>query len=773
VQSRRSLRLLLLGLACAVAPPAGGQDATGPVIDAIEVRGHEQVSESYIRGVLRMAPGDPADQAALDQAVRRLLRTGKFLTAEVTAESRDGRRVVLVTVAERPALTDVRFLGNAEFNDQKLREMVPLQAGDPVDPFTVREGADNIAAAYRDKGYGNVTVTYDGELLREAAELVYTIEEGPRVRVRKILFEGNESLPREKLLEQVQTKTYLWIFRDGFFDPDQVEQDAAAVQRLYRDEGYLEAKASYRVEPGEDPEDLTVVFLVAEGARYLVESVVVTGNALFSTEELLAELRTRPEQYLRQIELRRDQRDIAARYGERGYIYREVDPVWLFSETPGFVEVRFEITEGEPYRVGRVVPRGNRSTKDKVVRRALELFPDEDVINLSELEEAERRLRETRIFSYARITPVGEQEGVRDLIINVEENEQVGDLLFGFGVNSNSGLVGNVVLDMKNFDLFDWPRSFGEFIRFRSFRGAGQRLRLEAAPGTEVSRFRIDFVEPYLLDKPLRLGTSAFYFERGRESYDERRVGGTVSLGRRIEKGWLEGWYVEGALRSENVDVGDLDLFAPRDVREVEGGNFLTSVKGTLVRDRTDSRLLPTRGDVLRLSWEQYGALGGEHFFGKVLGSYTRHWTLYEDVEDRKGVLSLRGDVGGIFGEAPVFERFYAGGIGSIRGFDFRGVSPRQGLDDDPVGGDFLALLKAEYTFPLVGEALRGVLFSDMGTVEEGFELSTWRASVGVGVRLQVDLLGPVPMEFDLAVPLSSDENDDEQIFSFFIGATF
>ena len=408
-----------------------------------------------------------------------------------------------------------------------------------------------------------------------------------------------------------------------------------------------------------------------------------------------------------------------------------------------------------------------------MVRRALDLYAPTDLINLTKLREAEQRLRETQIFSFARITPVGGQPGVRDLVIDVEESERAGDFIFGIGVNSNSGAVGSIVLDLKNFDLFDWPRSFAEFIKLRSFRGAGQRLRIEAQPGTEFNRFRIDFSEPYFLDRPIRFGTGLYYFERDRQAYDERRVGGNVSFGKRLTKGWLKDWYAELALRVEEVTVDDVDLFAPRDAREVEGGNFLTSVKGTLVRDRTDSRFVPTTGDVFRLSWEQYGVLGGEHFFAKVIGSYTWHKTLLTDVKERKHVLSLRGDLGGVFGDSPTFERFYAGGIGSIRGFDFRSVSPRQGLRDDPVGGDFLALVKAEYTFPLYADAIRGVVFTDMGTVEESFGVNSWRASVGFGVRLMIEFFGPVPLEFDLAVPIAKDTDDEEQIFSFFIGATF
>jgi outer membrane protein insertion porin family len=333
--------------------------------------------------------------------------------------------------------------------------------------------------------------------------------------------------------------------------------------------------------------------------------------------------------------------------------------------------------------------------------------------------------------------------------------------------------MGSIVLDIKNFSLRDWPRNFSEFVKLRSFHGAGQRLRLEAQPGTEVTRFRIDFVEPYLMDKPVRLGTSAYYFERGRDSHDERRVGANVSLGKRLRWKFLEGWYGEVAFRVESVGISGVKLFAPRDVKDVEGDSFLTSVKGSLVRDRTDSRMVPTKGDRFSVSWEQAGAMGGDYFFGKLNASYAWHKTLYTDVEDRKSVLTLRASGGTIFGDAPVFERFYGGGIGSMRGFEFRGISPRAGLKDYRVGGDTMVLAGAEYTFPLYADTIRGVLFTDMGTVEEGYSISGWRASVGFGIRLQIEFFGPVPMEFDLGMPIASQSEDDEQVFSFFIGTVF
>jgi outer membrane protein insertion porin family len=378
-------------------------------------------------------------------------------------------------------------------------------------------------------------------------------------------------------------------------------------------------------------------------------------------------------------------------------------------------------------------------------------------------------LLDTRIFGSAKVYPVGDAPDVRDVVIDVTEAEKAGDFLFGVGVTSNSGIVGNIVLSLQNFDLYDWPRTWSELFRLRSFFGAGQQFRLELQPGTELTRFRLDFTEPYLLDRPLRFDVSAYLFERGRDSYDEQRRGAMVSLGKRFERGRLLGWSGEVALRIENAVVDDLDLFAAREIREYEGSNLMTSLKVSAVRDRTDSRFVPTQGDRLRFGYEQFGVLGGDHVFGKVTAGYTWFKTLHTDLLERKSVLQLRADGGVVIGDAPIFERFYGGGTGSIRGFEFRGVGPREGIEDDNVGGDYLILLGGEYAFPLVGDNVRGLFFIDSGAVGSG----PWRASIGTGVRFTIDVFGPLPLEIDLAVPVLSDEDDEERIFSFQIGTLF
>ncbi len=358
---------------------------------------------------------------------------------------------------------------------------------------------------------------------------------------------------------------------------------------------------------------------------------------------------------------------------------------------------------------------------------------------------------------------------MRDAVIDVAESEKAGEYRFGFGVTSNSGLVGSLVLDLRNFDLFDWPRDLSELFRFRSFFGGGQHLRLELAPGTDVNRFRVDFTEPYLLNKPVRFDVSLYLFERGRDGYQERRGGATISFGKRFERGRLQGWAGELALRVEDLNVDDVDLFASSEIRDDEGSNLITSVKATVVRDRTDNRFIPSAGDRLRIGYEQLGILGGDHFFGKLTAGYTRYTTLHTDILERKNVLQLRAEGGFIIGNALVPERFFAGGTGSIRGFQFRGVGERDGIDDTNIGGDFLLLLGAEYSYPLIGETVRGHVFLDTGTAGSGM----YRASIGTGFRLTIEALGPLPLELNLAFPVLSGAEDEEQVFSFLVGSLF
>ena len=754
----------------------GGQQelpTDGTVVKRVEITGLKAISEGYIRRVIKTREQQPFSRRQVEDDVRELLRSRKFLAAFANTRMEDGQVVVIFTVQEKPEIISVEIEGNKRFTDSELFELTPI-AGSTLDRYEINRAREDILQKYKAKGHYYATVDLDEELLQSEGRIVYRIVEGPRVRVRHVRFEGNHDFSPRRLKTRVESKAYIWIFRRGEFDEPRAERDALALQRFYRDEGYLDARVGFRLEFDEvQRSDLDLVFVIDEGVRYRVAEITVDGNEVFGDDRLRSAMELTPGKILRDTAIQADVKRLRDMYGEIGYIAARIDTRNDFLEEPGLVVLRVLIDEASQSRFGRITIRGNRQTKDEVIRRELRFYPG-DLYNTVEVRKATQRLRETGLFQMegVEIVPLEDIDGTREALVQVDETETT-NFLVGFGVSTDSGVIGSLSIDNRNFDIADWPRSLGEFFRGRAFKGDGQRLLFQAEPGTEVSRFRISFTEPYLLDRPLRFNTSLYLFQRGRDAYEEERFGFTVSLSKRFRGGMLDGWAIEGATRIEAVDIGDIDPFAARDIREAKGDHFLTAVKGALVRDTTDSRLLPTEGYRFTLGWEQVGAIGGDYNFGKPAVGFAWYKTLRTDILDRKSVIAIRADSSYVVGDAPVFERFYAGGFGSLRGFDFRGVSPRSGIYDNAVGGKFILLTGGEYSFPLYGKVFRGVTFIDMGTVEEGFEISSWRVAVGFGFRVQVDFFGPVPIVFDFGFPLMKDEDDSTQVFNFAFGASF
>jgi outer membrane protein insertion porin family len=744
----------------------------GMVIRRVEIQGLEAISEGFVRRIVKTRPGQTYVRRQVQEDVRDLWRTRKFLNVFADTAVEDGQVVVIFRVQEKPEIRSVEIEGNKRFTNEELFKELGFAAGSVLDRFEVNRGLENILQKYKEAGYYYAEVMLDEQALLTEWRVIYRVTEGPRVKVRRIRLEGVHSFAEPRLRLKIRSQTYLWIFRKGAFDEEQADRDAVELQTFYRGEGFLDARVGYRLEFDEvSREDLTIVFVIEEGPRYRIQDFRIRGNEAFSAERIRSVMQLERGGFLRDETLRMDVRRIEDLYGRIGYVAARITTSYDFLEEPGVIILNVDLVENERSRFGRITIRGNPRTKDEVIRRELRFYPGEDYDTV-EARAAERRLLDTGLFNRATITPLEDVGGFREALVEVEEAETV-TFLIGVGVSTDSGVLGSLTIDNRNFDLFDWPRTWGEFFRGQAFRGDGQRLRFTAEPGSELSRFRIDFTEPYLLDKPLRFDTSVYLFQRARQSYDEQRLGFTTSLSKRFETGPFAGWAVEGALRFEGVEIDDLRMLAANDILDAKGSSFLTSVKGTIVRDTTDSRLVPTEGYRLAIGWEQVGALGGDYDFGKPFVSFAWYKTVRTDIFDRKSVFATRADAAWVVGDAPVFERYYGGGFGSIRGFEFQGVSPRAGICNDRVGGDFILLTGAEYSFPLYADTVRGVTFLDMGTVERDFEITSWRAAVGFGVRIHVRFLGPVPIVMDFGFPIAKDDQDDTRVFNFSFGASF
>jgi len=756
------LALSAIALLTAVTLAPGRQGRQADRIIEVRVTGNTFRSSAAVLADVTIRPGQVYDPNAVRLDEQRLLKTRRY--SRVTATPTRTPRGVIVTfhVQERPVIQDVRFQGNKGFSDGDLRKALHFAAGDPVDEFLIQSGAEAIASRYRADGYYRVSVTYDPAALRQQPQVIYRIVEGPKAYLKNIRFLGNEQIGSLVLRGQIKSKKRIWPFTSGALDLETADRDVVDLRNYYHSKGFLDAQVARELTC--KGRAATLTFLIEEGPRYRVRRNVFVGTTVFSPAELTRGLELVRGEYYDEVKLRRDRQAVRNRYGQIGYIDAMESVRLAYTETAGEVDLVYTIREGRQMRVGAIAIRGNVITKQNVIRRQIQVRPGQ-LYNTGAVMESAQRLREARLFESVSITPFGEAPDCRNVLVQVKEG-RTGQFIIGAGVDSNAGLLGRVRLTERNFDLLAWPTSWRQIKRGEGFRGAGQLLRVSAEPGTRFMRFRVDWEDPWLYDKPILLGASAYHFMAQRETYDEIHYGGEMRLGHRFPNGW----YATLMGRIEGIDITGIDRTkAPFDVRRVAGTSSLEAIRGMLVRDRTDSRWMPTRGDRLSLDYQH---VVGDYFFGKFRGDYRRYWTVYEDEQDRKHILSFRGGLYQIFGNAPTFERLYAGGLGTMRGFKFRGISPRQGPWHQVVGGDFSALLGAQYTFPLVGKQLRGIVFVDSGTVERNTTIKTYRVSAGVGLQVYM-MHAPIPLEFDFGFPLVKDGKDDLQLLAFSIGWAF
>jgi len=739
-----------------------------PVV-RVDIVGLERVSETLVRSNIRTAAGNPYDPRTIALDLSLLDRLGQFKSITPEAELQpDGSVVVTFIVVEQPLLRDVQVVGNSIISDQELLEAIPLIGGVPRSEYLIDTSRRRIKDLYRERGHYKAEVLVDEEELDESGILLFQIIEGPRVRVRAIEFRGNDHFTKAQLNAEVDTETAFFLFRKGQLDQDVIASDVSNLDSFYKDRGYLDVRVGSAVELSPDDKEAKVVFIIQEGRVYTMRHVTSVGSTLFSPEQLAALLVIKTGDVYSQDRIRKSVQEIEDTYNYHGYYDVQVRAVELRPGEEPEVDLRLEIIEGEPSTIGRVIVAGNTITKDKVILHdARGLHPNRP-LNGVEIDRTLARLRQKQLFNDPKITvqpPDPDMPGYRDVLVEIKERD-TGSFNFGAAIGSDTGVFGEISLNQRNFDIADWPESFDEFIGGRAFRGAGQSFSIRLAPGDEVSEYSISFSEPHLLESDWGLGLRAAFRDRQFSVYDEERLSGSMTLSRRLG----EVWTLNASTRADHVRLTAIAPFAPTAVFDAEGPDLLAGFGLGLTRNTTDTFIRPGRGTVLDLSVEQ---VGGDYTFTRVSGEYTVFVTITEDFLGRRSILRLNTRAAYIFGDdAPVYEKFYLGGR-SFRGFEFRTISPK-GIradngrpSDEPVGGNWLFFAGAQYEFPIFEELLNGVVFVDTGTVTDDVGFDEYRVSVGVGIRLYIAALGPVPIAFDFGFPLLKGDRDESQIFTF------
>lgn len=761
----------------AAVPP----ELTGRTVEEVRIIGQNRplsaITQAEILRQVRTREGGKFDPDTVAGDYQRIFDLRRFANVEARVEPTDRGVIVIFEVTIQDLIQDIRFKGNDALETKTLLDTSNLRTGEAIDTFRLTLARENIERLYQEKNRPYAHVDIDQENLRKGI-VQFNIVEGPKVRVRKIRILGNRSFTNGRIKGQIKSKSWFPLFVAGRFDPEQIEQDVASIRQFYENKGFFDVRVGRKVIVSPTQGEVMIDFLIEEGPRYVVDRLTFRGNESVTEASLRDGLNLVEGGAYDQDLVKRDIRQIVKDYSPLGFIYNPNDPNppeeylqirerRVFKAEPGHMELVYDIHEGRPFRLGRIIVKGNTKTQDKVVLRELRVQPGQ-LYDSATIQQAQDRIRATNLFTAVTITPIGEDPESRDLLVEVAE-AQTGRILFGAGVTSNSGVLGSIVYEQRNFDITDWPASGSEIFSGTAFKGAGQTFRLQLEPGTELSRARVDFIEPWLFDQPYSFGASAYLSQRVRRDWTEQRIGGRLSLGHRFNDIWSAKVFVRG----EDVLIDDIDDPSQRapEILDLEGHSTLTSAGPEIRRDTTDSPILPSKGTITTAAWEHYGALGGEFDFEKVTASWNWYQTVYEDLLDRKTIFSLRTDAGYIWGGGdPFFERFYGGGLGSVRGFRYRGISPRAGLDDDPIGGQFQLTGTAELNFPLAGDILRGVIFTDAGTVQRDLVVEDVRVAVGFGFRLTLPIMGQLPIALDFGFPIRKEDEDDTRLFSFALG---
>lgn len=686
----------------------------------------------------------------------------------------------------RNVIKSIDFVNNRAFKDKNLRKIVDFEAGDYLDPILAEAYRRTIAEFYRKKGFAFVEVTLDSDKL-EQGQVVYTIGEGPRVKIVSVNFSGNDSIKTSALKKAVKTKTKKWFFLPSYYVEEVPAEDVARLQNIYYERGFLDYNITAKKEFADGRRKIHITFEIDEGPIYTVGKISLIGNKHFDDQKLLEGLNLEQGQvyYKRRADLHT--REILKLYHESGFVDVAVEQTHGFVSDVNVVNVEFDISEGRQFRIGRVDITGNEQTQDKVVRRVLDEygFSPGQLYNSDlaprqgngKLEQYVQRMTLAEEVIIKFVSPGNGADNRKDIKVDIKEG-QTGSLMFAGGVSSDSDVIGQMILEQRNFDITDRPKSFGEFITGQAFKGAGQSLRLALEPGTRVSQYSVTFTEPYFQDKPLSFNVRGSSWKRemerrgDRRLYDEGRTKGYVGFEKRYEDKWRR----SVGFRVENVNIDSIYLSAPKEIKGVEGYTFLTGVRLGIGRDLRDDRFNPSKGYTFNVDYEQ---VTGDETFGILQGSCVGYRTLYEDLVERKTVLTMKLLAATTLSYAPPFEKFYGGGTGvyGIRGFDYRGVSTR-GLQTnmasserkDPIGSNWIFLANAEVSVPVMSDSFSALFFVDSGAIDTG----SYRAAVGTGIQILIPyMFGPMPMRFEFATPFMKDDEDETQVFSFSMKGLF
>lgn len=727
-------------------------------VTAIDVQGNKSISTNTIISKMKTKIGSPYQENVISDDLKRLYLLGFFEDIKIDTEDyKDGLKVI-ITVKERPIIEKITFSGMRRIRerDEKLKETLASKETQYLDYPSLAEDIRILKKKYEKIGYNQARVDYQLDINKETnkAKVQFNVlEEGLRARIKKITVSGNKAFKAARILKLMKTKRG-WVFNAGVLKEDVLKEDIERVKSFYRKNGFADAEVSFEIKSPERSPFLYIHITVTEGKKYLVGNISIEGNRDIQKQEILGKLKECVTgNVFSQEALKQDIINMQGLYFDRGYIFVNIEEATSLNPYTNRIDIIYRITENEVAYVDKIKIKGNVKTKDLVVRRELRIHPG-DRFDGDKLKRSKERLQNLGFFEEVSYdTEDGTAPNRKNLVVDVKESK-TGSFSFGGGYSSVEQFVGFAEIEQKNFDWKNFPY----------FTGDGQDLKLRASLGTNSEGFDLSFTEPWLFDYPVAFGFDGYKRVHKRESdigygYDEDVTGGDLRLGKEISE------YLKADLmyRYDRIEIGDVSQNATNDLRKEEGKNTISSLKYGLTFDSRDNVFDPLRGNLFSGSFENAGGpLGGTKDFLKFYGRASHYFPL-----PKSSVLELRGRIGLVDAyddspTVPIYERFFAGGAYTIRGYNERRVGPIDPASEDPLGGEAMVIGNAEYTYPLIS-FIKLAVFYDTGNVWARLNdigKDSFKSGSGLGLRVKTPI-GPIMLDY--GIPLDKEPGEDQK----------
>ncbi len=719
----------------------------------IVVKGNRRIEKDAILGVMQTREGETLSPAHLREDLQAVYKMGYFTDVRMDVSDTPEGRVLTVLVKEKPAIHEILVEGNNKMKKDKILEVMNLKAFSVASEGAIKEDINKAQQAYREKGYYEVQITYDLVPVSEhEVNLVLHINEGGKLAIKTIDFEGNKAFSAKELRKVMETKergfaAVSWITGAGKLNRDVLDRDLEKVSAFYYNHGYIKAKTG---EPKIDMKGnwIYITIPVIEGPEYRVGKIDLSGDLLEDKANILKLMQTpKNEIYSREV-LQQDLTTVGDFYADHGYANADVVPLIKEDNERLVVDVTFDIHQGQKVYFERIDIAGNVRTRDKVIRRELRVY-EQDLFSATNLKESTKNLRRLEYFEDVNFaTTPGSAPDRMNLKISVKERP-TGTFGLGAGYSTADRLVGMAEISQNN--LF----------------GRGQQVKVQGIIGSISHRLRATFVEPYLFDKPLSLGIDAFNWERQYTEYTRVSKGGVLRLSHPLVWKYTRLFWM---YRFENVHLNNLVTNASETLQQASTIHNTSATSFVVRRDSRDSLFAPTKGSDNSVSAELAG-LGGDTAFIRYIAESGWYFPLKWDCV---GVVHARA--GGMnklhWGQMPAYELYYLGGIDTIRGFKYAEISPRDPATNERIGGPRFLQLNNEIRFPLYKKlGLMGTVFIDAGNVYgPNFVGPFLRTSAGLGFRW-FSPMGPLRVEW--GYNLSKHPWERSSAWEFTMGGSF